>query len=900
VVLQDANGPLADALAAVLTERGHRVHRLNPRFDADAYHDEVSALDSQNQWPDLVICLTGVEGANDAIEAAYHAPLALIQAISRHDPERPIEVIAITTGLSPVDGAGSASASNGAASSLTLGPVLVAAHEHAGWRARAIDLPATAIARDVPADQARLWSERLIGELSRIDPPALVSLRADEVLGRDGVPNVLPSLATQVGFRQGGSYLITGGTGGMGLALASYLLSRYDAKVTLVGRSATAARTQQPMAGWTGSWQESALLIDADVTDADAIDRAVTAAEQKFGALHGVIHAAGVMADSLIALKSREESDRVLAPKVQGTLALDRALGSRPLDFLALCSSTSAELALPGQADYTAANTFLNAFALARTRSGRGRTLAIEWGTWRDVGMAARALAATAPPRPDASPTAAQHPLLGPRVAAREPGAVVYQQRIHGDSTWLLTEHRLRDGRGVLPGTAYVELLRAVCADLTNAPAVEISQLTFISPFGLSTGEARQLRVTARPLDGGRWDVAIESASDGAWDEHASATVAAAPASLASASTNEAALRARIGGEPIAAGGPWDVGSRQSAHLDFGPRWNVVREAARGRGEAIARLALDPSYQADFATVPAHPALLDFATAIGLAASRDYEHSTDLYVPLAYRRITIGSLASAAWSHSRVTSEPDDKSVALDVDIYDAEGRVLARVEELVMRRVAPQALAVASTASTVSSVFSASSASSAASGASLLARIVECGISPARGPEALDRVLRSDLGPVVVVSSIDFATLRRAARASFARPAPAPARAAAGAKPAGVTFTDPMQQAVAEVWQDVLGVTNVGLDDDFMDLGGHSLMAVRVATRLQRRFGGDLKLAALLEARTVRALAAAMRALTGDQPATSTKPKTPTGPGLVAVSREAFRVSRASLATDD
>lgn len=970
----DEHGRFADALAAALTDRGHRVHRVNPlrestgagasRWrDADAYHDEVSAFDSQNQWPDLLICLTGVDDAGDttdAIEAAYHAPLALIQAISRHDPERPTEVVAITTGLSPVDGAGNGGAPIAAASSLTLGPVLVAAHEHPGWRARAIDLPATAVARDVPADQARLWSERLIGELSRTEPPSLVSLRADEVLGRDGVPNVLPSLATQAGFRQGGSYLITGGTGGMGLALASHLLSRYDAKVTLVGRSATAARAKPPMAGWTGSWRESALLIDADVTDADAMGRAVAAAEQKFGPLHGVIHAAGVMADSLIALKSRDESDRVLAPKVQGTLALDRALGARALDFLALCSSTSAELALPGQADYTAANTFLNAFALARTRAGRGRTLAIEWGTWRDVGMAARALAATSPTatpasgtqRPDtaaASPnavrggttpaefnapparreslasapasssampgagpeampapsnapparrdgvSAAEHPLLGPRVSAQAPHApVVYQLRIDGDSTWLLTEHRLRDGRGVLPGTAYVELLRAVCADLTSAPFVDISQLTFIAPFGLSSGEARQLRVTARPLDGGRWDVDVESAPDGAspasWDEHARATIAAGAAPAASAN-DAAALRARVS-EPIAAGSAWDVAARQSAHLDFGPRWNVVRGAARGRGEAIATLALDPSYHADFASVPAHPALLDFATAIGLAASRDYERTTDLYVPLAYRRITIGSLATAAWSHSRVASEPDDKSIALDVDIYDAQGRVIARVEELVMRRVASQALAAPAVPA------AAATAAPAASGATLLARIVECGISPERGPEALDRVLRSDLGPVVVVSSIDFATLRRAARASFARPAPA--RAAAGAKPAGVTFTDPMQQAVAEIWQDVLGVTNVGLDDDFMDLGGHSLMAVRVATRLQRRFGGDLKLAALLEARTVRALAAAMRALTGDQPAASTKPKAPAGPGLVAVSREAFRVSRASLATDD
>ena len=287
-------------------------------------------------------------------------------------------------------------------------------------------------------------------------------------------------------------------------------------------------------------------------------------------------------------------------------------------------------------------------------------------------------------------------------MTAHEPGVIVYQQRIQGDSTWLLTEHRLRNGRGVLPGTAYVELLRAVCADLTKAPAVDITQLTFIAPFGLAAGEARQLRVTAHPLDDGRWDVDIESLPDGgshsssSWDEHAHATIAAASSPIAATPNSFAALRARIG-EPIASGGPWDVPSRQSAHIAFGPRWSVVREAARGRGEAIAALALDPSYQADFATVPAHPALLDFATAIGLAASRDYEHSTDLYVPLAYRRIAIGSLANAAWSHARVTSEPDDKSVALDVDIYDAEGRVLARVEELVMRRVAPQALAATS-----------------------------------------------------------------------------------------------------------------------------------------------------------------------------------------------------------
>jgi acyl transferase domain-containing protein/acyl carrier protein len=950
---RDRHDRFADALTAALRQRGHQVHRVSPReeaaapnasrkvsrwLDPDAYEPILSALDAQGQWPGLVVCLTGAiappalvnpntasapdatlrRSVDEAVDAAYHAPLSLLMAMSAHDAERPIEVVAITAGLFPAD----AIEPDGAAAALSLGPVMVAAHEIAGWRGRAIDLPSVALAPALSADQARAWADRLANELDRVDAQPLVAVRADTTFVRESEPRPLSTLATQPAFRDGGAYLITGGAGGMGLAIASYLIDRYGAKVALVSRAASSAASRQPLAQWSADRRDRVLLLDADVTSAEALGGAIAAAERAFGTVHGVIHAAGVIDDSLIALKSRESSARVLAPKVLGTFALDRALSDRALDFLVLCSSTSAELALPGQADYTAANAFLNAFATARTQSGRGRTLAIEWGTWRDVGMAARTLAASqstpesthggaakavSPGAVAESASREAHPLLGTRVPAPEAGAIAWQRQLRHDSTWLLTEHRVRD-RGVLPGTAYVELLRAVCGDLTQASAVDITNLTFIAPFGLSAGESRRFRVTARPLVGSQWDVEIESAAantEGPWEEHARATISpvAAPGAIAAGDGHREPFdlvrqRARAA-PPIAPGGAFDVASRQGAHLAFGPRWQVVRQATLGTREVVAALALDPMFHGDFGNVPAHPALLDFATAIGLAASRGYEHSTDLYVPLAYRRIRIGSLMRAAWSHSRVTSEPDDHSVALDVDIYDANGDVLAHVEELVMRRVAPEALALAATVT--ASHAGPHGRAHAAHGGDLLASIVSAGISPERGPEALDRVLRSDLGPVVVVSSIDFAVLCQAARTSFATPVAAAARSAGTSRPAAEAFADPIEQAVAEVWQDVLGISNVGLDDDFMDLGGHSLMAVRVATRLQRRFGGGLKLAALLEARTIRALAGLVRTMTGGLPAASTTTRTSPGPApLVAVSREAFRVSRASLITDD
>jgi len=113
---------------------------------------------------------------------------------------------------------------------------------------------------------------------------------------------------------------------------------------------------------------------------------AFSAVRQGFGQLHGVIHSAGVAGGGIIELKTREMAERVFAPKVEGTRVLYALLHGQKLDFFAICSSMSSIIGGAGQADYCAANNFLDAFG---TRYGAEfPVVSINWDQWSEVGMA--------------------------------------------------------------------------------------------------------------------------------------------------------------------------------------------------------------------------------------------------------------------------------------------------------------------------------------------------------------------------------------------------------------------------------------------------------------------------------------------------------------------------------
>ncbi|WP_309896269.1 SDR family NAD(P)-dependent oxidoreductase [Archangium sp.] len=192
-------------------------------------------------------------------------------------------------------------------------------------------------------------------------------------------------------LRERGVYLITGGRGGLGYLFAEHLARRFQARLVLAGRSEEDAEMRARLQSLATHGAE-ALYLRADISRRDEAERLVTHVLGRFGALHGVIHSAGVLRDAMIASKRVEDVAQVLQPKVSGAIQLDLATSLLRLDFFVLFSSLAGLIGNVGQCDYSFANRFLDAFARSRAeqvRQGRrsGRSLSIAWPLWREGGM---------------------------------------------------------------------------------------------------------------------------------------------------------------------------------------------------------------------------------------------------------------------------------------------------------------------------------------------------------------------------------------------------------------------------------------------------------------------------------------------------------------------------------
>jgi polyketide synthase PksN len=200
-----------------------------------------------------------------------------------------------------------------------------------------------------------------------------------------------PERKTAIPFREQGVYVITGGLGGLGRMFARHIAKQCRARLVLLGRSEP---TSEHQAIFTELEQlgAQAAYFRVDVTTRRELNAAMDEVRSRWGQIHGVIHAAGVIRDDFLLNKSDEQFAAVLAPKVDGALLLDEATSRDPLDFFVLFASMTGLLGNVGQSDYAYANCFLDEFALwreAQRIAGRrnGRTVSVDWSLWRNGGM---------------------------------------------------------------------------------------------------------------------------------------------------------------------------------------------------------------------------------------------------------------------------------------------------------------------------------------------------------------------------------------------------------------------------------------------------------------------------------------------------------------------------------
>ncbi len=363
-VLVLGGGGLGERLVSLLHEAGHEA-------EAGAVHmDLFRRLAGEGRLPGTIVHLESVTPSNsfeEAQERGFRSLVALARRWSEAGGGQPVNVVVVASGLFEIDGS---EVLRPAAATL-LGPARVMPWEVPGLSCRVVD-----VTPEVDA-------ESLLRELRAPGEERLAALRGRHRWLQVWEPVRLEGTGSLT-IRDEGVYLITGGTGGLGLEMAAALAEGRHVRLALLSRT---GGTPEALKRLEEAGAE-VLALAADVTDRAAVAAALAQVRERFGPIHGVVHAAGARGGGLIQLHTAAELEALTRPSVQGLLVLDELLAGEALDFFVLTASAGALSGEPGQTALCAAGAFLDAWAQSRDRQ-LCRTVAVDWDTWRDVGMMA-------------------------------------------------------------------------------------------------------------------------------------------------------------------------------------------------------------------------------------------------------------------------------------------------------------------------------------------------------------------------------------------------------------------------------------------------------------------------------------------------------------------------------
>jgi amino acid adenylation domain-containing protein len=287
---------------------------------------------------------------------------------------------------------------------MALGPIKIIPQEYPNLKCENIDI-------EIPPSgiMENQLLNRLLSDLAVHSGDSLVAYRAGSRWVQSFEPIQLnQSRPIPFRLRKNGVYLLTGGLGGVGLVLAESLVKSVQAKLILIGRSGLPARSDWEQ--WLNTHPKEdkvsykirkvreleglggkVTVVNADISDMDRMKNSLTKIKEKFGAINGIIHCAGLADGGMIQLRNRKDIDSILAPKVKGTMILNELFQGIPLDFMILCSSINSIIPVLGQVGYCAANSFLDAYAHYKNKCDNIFTVSINWDTWQEVGMAVEA-----------------------------------------------------------------------------------------------------------------------------------------------------------------------------------------------------------------------------------------------------------------------------------------------------------------------------------------------------------------------------------------------------------------------------------------------------------------------------------------------------------------------------
>ncbi|HEY3754811.1 MAG TPA: SDR family NAD(P)-dependent oxidoreductase [Opitutaceae bacterium] len=678
-------------------------YRVNPGTPGD-FVALVDALREEGKFPQRIAHLwaaqlpspgAALEHYETTQNRCFHSLLGLVQALGQGTFTENLHLAVVTRGLHSVAGEPVTSPER----ATLIGPCRVIAQEYREIYSAAVDVSGT-------PDEA---AAAAIAELSAGPRDPVVAWRGPTRYVQRFQPRRLESAAEGVPprLKSGGTYLITGGLGGIGLTVADWLARTAQARLVLVNRSPL-----PPAEEWA-AWLEkhgdedrtsrrirsvralqergaAVIVLRADSAAAEDMRTAVAAAREKFGRIDGVFHSAGLPGDGVIQLKERAVAAAVIDAKVKAALILEEVLRDDPPDFLVHFSSLAAVVGGFGQVDYCGANSALDALALSSAARGVPPSLSINWDAWSEVGMAVETAVRPKLAQMFKQASAFQeieHPIFS---RVRMDGEVIhYVADISAAKCWFVSDHVLY-GKPTMPGTAYLELARSAFARHADATGTyRLTDVYILAVFAIEPDETRGLHVVLTPAGDG-YDFVVKSPTPHDpenWLEHCIGHIAVgSPRPAAKVDFDQ--IVARCNGEVIDAQASSHASPgmsvKQASHLVVGPRWLTPEWVRMGVDEGVAEQRLADHLRGDVKVHPLHPGLLDLTAFFPLKLKHG-----GVFIPFAHKVVHVyGPLTPRVRSHIRVVSDDGKGKFVLEAVMIDDAGNELLVMEDYTLSQI--------------------------------------------------------------------------------------------------------------------------------------------------------------------------------------------------------------------
>ena len=782
------------------------------------------------------------------IEHGLYSLIHLAQVLAEHDATA-IHLDVFTTGAARVAGGSLAYPEK----AMITGPLGVMPREFPGMTCASIDIgpPHTSVSDALSA--------RVLAELAAEPRNFSGAYHGHDRFEETWVPARIAA-PTDEELPADATYVITGGFGGIGQAIARDIAALGPARIVLVSRSGDTDRPDR-RAALNALEQTGAeiMVVAADVGNLGDMQRLRAEVETRFGSIDCIIHGAGAIHDQPILAKTTIEIESILGPKVSGLRVIDEVFPDGDLKTLVLFSSSSTITHPAGQVDYIAANAYLDAFAQSRIGS-KTRVIAVDWGVWGDTGMAADAMARRLgqAARPEMKPTT--QPVLN-EMGTDSAGGIHFSGTL-STRNWVIGEHRTKAGDALLPGTGHVELIAQAMAALSTPHPYRIEDLTFLRALDVPDGTRKGIRLLLTPKARGygvelRSNLTLKGQEASVLHSEARITRLGLDQKPGHIDTRAIARRCSTSESADSSG---RLVSPQEAHLNFGSRWHVLRSTAYGKSEGIAHLSLPKNARADLRKGwVVHPALLDLATGWAMKLIPGY-NAKGFWVPLSYGEITVyRSLPAELISWVKLAAGDDDTGFArFDIALCAPDGTVHADIKGFQMKKLEGATFARPAPLTDDDVEIETNEADRPPSAEEdALFHNIRQGIRANEGADALRRAMASGL-PRIAMTALSLDALAAQAEKLAKK---SDARADAFERPElDSDFVAPrtaIEEKLAEFWRKLLGVAQVGVDDNFFDLGGHSLIAVRLFTMIKREYSVEFPISVLFEAPTIARCAA-------------------------------------------